>query len=121
MSGSENIIKPEKKLSNSILNMPPRKIPLNTLKNNFLELYGYRPHGNNKKFKELVNNNRLQNDNIYNKIKKLNEVKLKERQIIKVQKKYNRIKKIINLVAERTHLGKEEFVERKINEMFNGI
>jgi hypothetical protein len=38
-----------------------------------------------------------------------------------VQKKYNRFEKIINLVAERTRVGKETLVERKINEMFNGI
>lgn len=112
MSGSENIIKPEKKLSNSILNMPPRKIPLNTLKNNFLELYGYRPHGNNKKFKELVNNNRLQNDNIYNKIKKLNEVKLKERQIIKVQKRIrkNIRNKYINKLKNEIINNKDKLV-----------
>ena len=36
-------------------------------------------------------------------------------------KKYNRINKIINLIEERTHYGKEEFVERKIREMFNGL
>ena len=112
MNGSENIIKPEKKLSNSILNMPPRKIPLNTLKNNFLELYGYRPHGNNKKFKELVNNNRLQNDNIYNKIKKLNEVKLKERQIIKVQKRIrkNIRNKYINKLKNEIINNKDKLV-----------
>ena len=51
----------------------------------------------------------------------VNQLTTERKEIIKVQKKYNRIKKIINLVAERTHLGKEEFVERKINEMFNGI
>ena len=51
----------------------------------------------------------------------INQLTIERNEIIKVQEKYNRIKKIINLVAERTHLGKEEFVERKINEMFNGI
>ena len=51
----------------------------------------------------------------------VNQLTSERKEIIKVQKKYNRIKKIINLVAERTHFGKEEFVERKINEMFNGI
>ena len=50
-----------------------------------------------------------------------NRLATERNEIIKVQEKYNRIKKIINLVAERTHFGKEEFVERKINEMFNGI
>jgi hypothetical protein len=51
----------------------------------------------------------------------VNQLTSERREIIKVQEKYNRIKKIINLVAERTHLGKEEFIERKIKEMFNGI
>ena len=51
----------------------------------------------------------------------INQLTIERNEIIKVQEKYNRIKKIINLVAERTHFGKEEFVERKINEMFNGI
>ena len=50
-----------------------------------------------------------------------NRLATERNEIIKVQEKYNRIKKIINLVAERTHFGKEEFIERKINEMFNGI
>jgi len=50
-----------------------------------------------------------------------NRLATERNEIIKVQEKYNRIKKIINLVAERTHVGKEEFIERKINEMFNGI
>jgi chromosomal replication initiation ATPase DnaA len=64
-------------------------------------------------------------DEMENKISELNSLVNKltseRKEIIKVQKKYNRIKKIINLVAERTHVGKEEFIERKINEMFNGI
>jgi hypothetical protein len=51
----------------------------------------------------------------------VNQLTSEKKEIIKVQKKYNRIKKIINLVAERTHVGKEEFIERKINQMFNGI
>jgi hypothetical protein len=51
----------------------------------------------------------------------INQLTIERNEIIKVQKKYNRIKKIINLVAERTHVGKEEFIERKINQMFNGI
>jgi len=51
----------------------------------------------------------------------VNQLTSERREIIKVQEKYNRIKKIINLVAERTHVGKEEFIERKINQMFNGI
>jgi len=51
----------------------------------------------------------------------INQLTIERNEIIKVQEKYNRIKKIINLVAERTHVGKEEFIERKINEMFNGI
>jgi chromosomal replication initiation ATPase DnaA len=51
----------------------------------------------------------------------VNQLTSERKEIIKVQEKYNRIKKIINLVAERTHVGKEEFIERKINEMFNGI
>ena len=50
-----------------------------------------------------------------------NRLATERNEIIKVQEKYNRIKKIINLVAERTHVGKEEFIERKINQMFNGI
>ena len=32
-----------------------------------------------------------------------------------------RLNKIINLIEERTHYGKEELIERKIREMFNGI
>ena len=64
-------------------------------------------------------------DEMKNKISELNslvnQLTSERKEIIKVQKKYNRIKKIINLVAERTHFGKEEFIERKINEMFNGI
>ena len=51
----------------------------------------------------------------------VNKLASERNEIIKVQEKYNRIKKIINLVAERTHVGKEEFIERKINQMFNGI
>ena len=51
----------------------------------------------------------------------INQLTVERNEIIKVQEKYNRIKKIINLVAERTHVGKEEFIERKINQMFNGI
>lgn len=51
----------------------------------------------------------------------INQLTIERNEIIKVQEKYNRIKKIINLVAERTHVGKEEFIERKINQMFNGI
>ena len=51
----------------------------------------------------------------------INQLTIERNEIIKVQEKYNRIKKIINLVAERTHVGKEEFMERKINQMFNGI
>ena len=51
----------------------------------------------------------------------VNKLASEKNEIIKVQEKYNRIKKIINLVAERTHVGKEEFIERKINQMFNGI
>ena len=51
----------------------------------------------------------------------INQLTIERNKIIKVQEKYNRIKKIINLVAERTHVGKEEFIERKINQMFNGI
>ena len=51
----------------------------------------------------------------------INKLTIERNEIIKVQEKYNRIKKIINLVAERTHVGKEEFIERKINQMFNGI
>jgi len=50
-----------------------------------------------------------------------NRLATERNEIIKVQEKYNRIKKIINLVAERTHIGKEEFIERKINQMFNSI
>ena len=51
----------------------------------------------------------------------INQLTEERNEIIKVKEKYNRIKKIINLVAERTHVGKEEFIERKIKEMFNGI
>ena len=51
----------------------------------------------------------------------INQLTIERNKIIKVQEKYNRIKKIINLVAERTHVGKEEFIEKKINQMFNGI
>ena len=51
----------------------------------------------------------------------INQLTIERNKIIKVQEKYNRIKKIINLVAERTHFGKEEFIEKKINQMFNGI
>jgi excinuclease UvrABC helicase subunit UvrB len=51
----------------------------------------------------------------------INQLTAERNEIIKVKEKYNRIKKIINLVAERTHVGKEEFIERKINQMFNGI
>jgi len=51
----------------------------------------------------------------------INQLNIERNKTIKVQEKYNRIKKIINLVAERTHVGKEEFIERKINQMFNGI
>ena len=51
----------------------------------------------------------------------INKLTIERNEIIKVQEKYNRIKKIINLVAERTHVGKEEFIEKKINQMFNGI
>lgn len=51
----------------------------------------------------------------------INQLTTERNEIIKVKEKYNRIKKIINLVAERTHVGKEEFIERKINELFNGI
>jgi len=51
----------------------------------------------------------------------INQLTIERNKTIKVQEKYNRIKKIINLVAERTHVGKEEFIERKINQMFNGI
>ena len=51
----------------------------------------------------------------------INQLNIERNKIIKVQEKYNRIKKIINLVAERTHVGKEEFIEKKINQMFNGI
>ena len=51
----------------------------------------------------------------------INQLTEERNEIIKVKEKYNRIKKIINLVAERTHVGKEEFIERKINQMFNGI
>jgi excinuclease UvrABC helicase subunit UvrB len=51
----------------------------------------------------------------------INQLTTERNEIIKVKEKYNRIKKIINLVAERTHVGKEEFIERKINQMFNGI
>ena len=51
----------------------------------------------------------------------INQLTIERNEIIKVQEKYNRIKKIINLVAERTHVGKEEFIERKINQMFNSI
>jgi predicted nuclease with TOPRIM domain len=36
-------------------------------------------------------------------------------------KKTRRINKIINLIEERTHYGKEELVEKKIREMFNGL
>jgi hypothetical protein len=36
-------------------------------------------------------------------------------------KKTKRINKIINLIEERTHYGKEELVEKKIREMFNGL
>jgi predicted transcriptional regulator len=32
-----------------------------------------------------------------------------------------RINKIINLIEERTHYGKEELIEKKIREMFNGF
>ena len=41
--------------------------------------------------------------------------------VVLPQMKYDELKNIINLVAERTHVGKEEFIERKINQMFNGI
>ena len=51
----------------------------------------------------------------------INQLTTERNEIIKVKEKYNRIKKIINLVAERTHVGKEEFIEKKINQMFNGI
>ena len=51
----------------------------------------------------------------------INQLTIERNKTIKVQEKYNRIKKIINLFAERTHVGKEEFIERKINQMFNGI
>ena len=51
----------------------------------------------------------------------INQLTAERNEIIKVKEKYNRIKKIINLVAERTHVGKEEFIEKKINQMFNGI
>lgn len=36
-------------------------------------------------------------------------------------KRFKRINKIINLIEERTHYGKEELVERKVREMFNGL
>lgn len=36
-------------------------------------------------------------------------------------KRFKRINRIINLIEERTHYGKEELVERKIREMFNGL
>ena len=36
-------------------------------------------------------------------------------------KRTKRINKIINLIEERTHYGKEELVEKKIREMFNGL
>ena len=43
----------------------------------------------------------------------INQLTEERNEIIKVKEKYNRIKKIINLVAERTHVGKEEFIEKK--------
>ena len=37
----------------------------------------------------------------------INQLTIERNEIIKVQEKYNRIKKIINLVEEITHVGKE--------------
>lgn len=36
-------------------------------------------------------------------------------------KRLRRLNKIINLIEERTHYGKEELIEKKIREMFNGL
>ena len=36
-------------------------------------------------------------------------------------KRFKRVNKIINLIEERTHYGREELVEKKIREMFNGL
>lgn len=37
------------------------------------------------------------------------------------KKTFRRLNRIINLIEERTHYGKEEIIEKKIREMFNGL
>jgi hypothetical protein len=49
------------------------------------------------------------------------ENKMLSRELDEKVKKTKRINKIINLIEERTHYGKEELVEKKIREMFNGL
>jgi len=49
------------------------------------------------------------------------ENKLLSSELDESVKKTRRINKIINLIEERTHYGKEELVEKKIREMFNGL
>lgn len=51
----------------------------------------------------------------------LEELKLQVKNLISQLENRRRLNKIINLIEERTHYGKEEIVERKIREMFNGL
>lgn len=49
------------------------------------------------------------------------ELKHQIKNLISKLENRKRLNQIINLIEERTHYGKEEIVERKIREMFNGI
>jgi len=51
----------------------------------------------------------------------VNKLSSERKNVIKMQEKYNRFENILNLVAERTRIGNEALVERKIREMFNNM
>jgi hypothetical protein len=62
---------------------------------------------NKTEVEELKEHIEILNQEIKNLVSKLNT--------------HKRLSKIINLIEERTHYGKEEIVEKKIREMFNGF
>lgn len=51
----------------------------------------------------------------------MDELLLKYDEIKKIENKYKRLSEIINLIENRTPIGSENEIKRKINEMFNGL
>lgn len=51
----------------------------------------------------------------------IDELILERNAVLKMDEKYKRLRKIIELIDNRTPKGDESFIERQINHMFNGF